>query len=217
MVATRGQRAFAVRLAKVAPEPPQSIEEREAGLAAAHAEYQREQAWDGTLEAPPKVSFATRAGRCYALGVSVAPEAVWSREARQQVIFRFDRTAHDPTLRRQAAPPKFLPRSTRTLFTEFQCATAAHAVNLSVHFQPESGTETMDTGAARFAVYSRDPKPGEIEELAAAAKKAGQELRGRMCSECWRVAKRSCAVPLALCNPYLLCLRSWSLTFDYCK
>jgi hypothetical protein len=63
---------------------------------------------------------------------------------------------------------------------------------------------------APAAVFSRAPAEGEIAQRTAAGREASEEMRRRLCGRCWGLAKEACAVPLAICNSYLLCLRrSW--------
>ncbi len=210
-------KVYAVALGAEPPATPRSIDEREAELAAAHPEYQREQAWEGTLAAPPQATFQTRAGRCYALAVAVGPEAVWSVDARRQFFLQLERKQYDGSLSASAWAPKELPRAARTVFLEAQCASLDQAVSVAVHFAADSGHLKLGEGPVRFLLYGRKPKDGELAALARQAAEAAEKHRRAVCSPCWRVAQASCAVALSLCNPYQLCLRDSGLTGAYCK
>lgn len=210
-------RVYAVALGAEPPAAPRSLDEREAELAAAHPEHQREQAWEGTLAAPPTPTFQARAGRCYALAIAVGPEAVWSVDARRQFFLQLERKQYDGSLSASAWAPKELPRATRTVFLEAQCASVGQAISVAVRFAHDSGNLKLGEGPARLLLYSRQPKDGELAALARQAAEAAEEHRRRVCSPCWRVAKSSCAVALSLCNPYQLCLRDSGLTGAYCK
>jgi hypothetical protein len=212
-----GHVAWVIHLAPAPPVAPKTIDEREAELTAAHPDYARTQSWDLALPAIPKMVFTSQVNRCYAVAITAAPETSWSPETRKRLGLELARKERDPILDRTSWIAQDLSRTSRTFFQETHCASKSQEISIAFRWSTEDGTQKVGAGPARLLLYERAPQPGEIAALEKKALDDGEDYRRRMCSGCWRMAAKSCAVPRAICNPYLLCLRDSMLTADYCK
>jgi hypothetical protein len=214
---TPGHVAWVIHLAPAPPVAPKTIDEREAELTSAHPDYTRTQSWNFDLSAAPAMQFQSRVNACYAIAIAAAPEASWSAGTRTRLGLELARKERDPILDSRTWIAQDLSHTSRTFFQETHCASKAQAISIGFRWSTEDGTQKVGAGPARLLLYEREPKPGEIAALEKKALDEGEDYRRRMCSGCWQRAAKSCAVPRAICNPYLLCLRDSMLTADYCK